>query len=80
MAPAASSGCDAHRGEDMRFRNLAGRAGRAGGDGNPVEIESHQQRFGQQARQREAARVGKPLDVLRQDHNCTFKLRFQMVT
>ena len=46
MAAAGKFGANAHGGEHMGLRHLAGGAGRARGNGDAFEIEIHQQGFG----------------------------------
>ena len=59
---------DSHRGQHMRRRDLAGRAGRARAHRDSGEIERDHQRRGFDAWNRKANRIGQPRRGLGKDH------------
>ncbi len=59
--PARNLRVDSHSGQHMGGRHLAGRAGGARGDRDPLEVERDQRHLGLDARDREQHRVRHPL-------------------
>src|SRR5438552_10270071 len=76
---ACEIGRNAHRRQHMRFRHLAGRAGRARGNGKTGKVERHERRFGGKSRHGEATGIGQPLGLSAKDLRA-FKPQFKIVT